>query len=246
MWLVALQQQLPQELQAGCQAGWAVANGKPLYNTVQQYHGAPLIAVLLAPMAQPIGGPPSEVLVPLVMLLWYLLSVLSWALAVATIPRLGPDISNSKLYSSAMLLILPLAFSLTQGRADMLVVTLLLLSLAELRADRSSGAGLLLAAACTLEILCLVTILLSVNERDRRMLYATMIGLLLTLLLLPALVFGLERTSLLNRQYFQICWNQAGLLPVCTAHLVAIWCSSKQISPSLSETDNEVTYSKAA
>lgn len=246
VWLVVWRQELPQELLAGCQAGWAVANEKPLYLTVQQYHGAPLVAVLLAPIAQPVEGPLSHVPAPVVMLLWCLLGILAWIVAVITLQRLGYYLNNTKLAVAALLLLLPLILSLTQGRADILVVALLLVSLAELRSNRSSGAGLLLAVACTLEILCLVTILLSVNERDRRQLYATMVGLLLTLLLLPALVFGLERTSLLNREFFQICWNQTGLLPVSMAHLLAIWCSRKQHSQSTGTVDSELPFSQAA
>jgi hypothetical protein len=245
MWLVAWQQQLPSELETGCQAGWAVANGKPLYNTVEQYHGTPLIAVLLAPLAMPVAGYSRELTAPLVMLLWYFLCMLAWVLAVLTVQRLDSGGNRFRYCLTPVLLLLPLGISLTQGRTDMLVVTLLLLSLFELRASRSSGAGLLLAAACTLEIFCLVTILVSITERDRRLLYATMIGLLMTLLLLPALVFGLERTSLLNQHYFRVCWNGAGLLPVAMAHLLAIWCI-RQRTISVDSTVDEVKYSNAA
>jgi hypothetical protein len=245
MWLVAWQQQLPSELETGCQAGWAVANGKPLYNTVEQYHGTPLIAVLLAPLAMPVAGYSRVIPAPLVMLFWYILCVVAWVLAVLVVHRLDAGGSRARYYLTPLLLLLPLGISLTQGRPDMLVVTLLLLSVFELRANRSSGAGLLLAAACTLEILCLVTILVSITERDRRLLYATMIGLLMTLLLLPALVFGLERTSLLNQHYFRVCWSGAGLLPVGMAHLLAIWCI-RQRAISADVGVDEVKYSNAA
>jgi hypothetical protein len=205
--LAGLRSELPAELSAGCQAGWAVVQNQPFYTEVPAYHGSPLVAIVLAPVGQPPQRGLAWVPVTLVLLAWLGLCLLAWLVCWYFVSGMDRPLQT-------WVVLLPLGTSLWLGSPDILIMALLLASTHERIHHRSSGAGLLLAAAATLHPICLLLLLQCVVKPDRLYLHATLLGLFLTLLLLPALVFGLEGVSLLNRHYLRNCWSITGALPI--------------------------------
>ncbi|HMO34545.1 MAG TPA: glycosyltransferase 87 family protein, partial [Gemmatales bacterium] len=197
---------LPDRLYAGCQAGWAVAHNYPIYSNNLPYISAPLIAVLLVPVGLQNDQPSVWFRNETLLFIWFCVCTVSWFLCNVLL-HISKE-TKSYWVKASLLLLLPCIVSLLQGSPDMLVIVLVLAAWHEWRADRQGGAGLLLATAITLQPICILLLLIALRKQNRQIVYSTMLGLLLTLLLLPALIFGLERASLLNREYLQRCWGE--------------------------------------
>ena len=91
-WQAAENAHLPAGLQAALHASWAVRTGGNPYDALDRslFHGPPLAALSLVPLAQPpFGEVRSEVVpAPLALLIWYLFSITLLAMSVHGLAQL--------------------------------------------------------------------------------------------------------------------------------------------------------------
>ncbi len=202
-----------QELQSALQAGWNVLHDKGMYDSsANEFHSPPLLAIAAIPFGYPANGIEDSQAVPypLTRALWFYLNVLCLWLATHWLAGLvePANVTPRRWWLNRLLplllLIVPLAASLQTGTADgllLLVVAALTLGLVR---RQYFATGLALAGAICLQITAVVLLFVPIWRRDRVMSFGTVFGLLLSLLLLPGLYFGLQRTNRLNEQYVEV------------------------------------------
>jgi len=202
-----------QELQSALQAGWNVSHDKGMYNSSSnEFHAPPLIAIAAVPFGYPSDGTSDSQAVPypLTRALWFYLNVLGlWLATHWLVGLIEPSTVTSRRWwlnrlLPLFLLIVPLANSLHAGTADGLLLLIVAALVVGLVRQQYFAAGLALAGAICLQITALVLLFVPIWRRDRTMSLGIVVGLLLTLLLLPGLYFGLQRTSRLNEQYVEV------------------------------------------
>jgi alpha-1,2-mannosyltransferase len=218
------------DLEVFLRAAWAVRSGDDLYTTTDSkgfhYHYPPLFAILLTPFADPPRADLAawRVPYPLTVACWYVLSVALLAVGVhwlaTTVEETGPGGALTRpvrgrrrwwqLRVFPVLACLPAVGScLGRGQVSILLVFLLCgLTVAVLR-GRSGQAGLWLAAAICLKVIPAYLLVYPLYRRDGRCLAGCAAGLVLSLAIVPAVVFGPVRTL----SYYAE-WNDVLVRPV--------------------------------
>lgn len=199
------------------QTGWNVQQGREVYaSSVHGFHHAPLVAILVAPFGSPQQGDSHAVPVVLTRMLWFLLNAGALSLAIHWIVKLLEQRSTSNSSSITALrwwlhrlvplglLLNPITTSFQAGNANGLLLLLMASLLKNLVHQRSLAAGMTIAGAIFLNLWAVVLLFVPIWRRDRAMTMGILLGLFLVYLLLPSLVFGLQRTSRLNEQCVEV------------------------------------------
>lgn len=212
---LAIESTPSQVLQSSLQAGWNVLHDKGMYDEQPRvYRGPPLLAIAAAPFGNSADGSGASDTVPypLTRALWFFVNVLCFWLAthwlVCLLETKDSPISPSRWWLHRLLplflLIVPLADSLQEGFADGVLLLVIAALLVSLTRRQFFATGLALAGAVCLQVTALVLLFIPIWRRDRVMSLGIVCGLLITLLLLPGLIFGLQHTNRLNEQYFSV------------------------------------------
>jgi alpha-1,2-mannosyltransferase len=202
------------DLDVYLRAAWAVRSGADLYAITDDngwhYHYPPLLAIALAPLADAPAGYNRAGMPPFWMsvLLWYALSIGFLAIAIESLSRAleearqqpgKPVVVGSLRWWSVRLLPLviclpPVGHTLMRGQVNLLLLCFLALMASAYLRGHSWRAGSWLAAAICLKIIPAFLLIYPVWRRDFRSLIACAIGLGLGLGLIPAAVFGPQKT----------------------------------------------------
>jgi alpha-1,2-mannosyltransferase len=210
-------------------AAWAVQTRRDIYSTMEErglhYHYPPLLAIALAPLADPpIGsGEPGYVPFAVSVALWFCLSVGCIAfgahrLASALEARAAewgrpPPARWSRSWWALRVIpcvaCLPAsAHGLSLGQVTPLLMLLCCSTAAALLRRRSFEAGAWLAGANCLKLIPVFLLLYPLWRRDRRMLIGCVVGMLLGGVAVPAAVLGPARAASYYRE-----WVEALVLP---------------------------------
>jgi alpha-1,2-mannosyltransferase len=210
----ALQHTRKGDLNVFLRAGWAVRSGADLYAVTDDngfhYHYPPLLAILAAPLADPPEGADHAGMVPysVSVAVCYLLNLVLLAFAVHQLARALEWTSGrfrwnwpvgSRGWWTLRLTpifgcLIPLGHTLSRGQVNVLLLALFSGFLADLLYKRHFRAGLWLSGAICVKIIPIYLLLLPAWRRDVRCLAGCGAGLLLGLILIPALFLGPMRT----------------------------------------------------
>jgi heptose I phosphotransferase len=197
------------DLDCFLRAGWAVRTGGDLYSVTDDngfhYNYPPLLAVLVAPLADPPAGADRAGMLPFGVsaALWYLFNLACLALAVHLLagalergcpPRPGSRRWWALRFWPVLACLVPVGHTLMRGQSNLLVLALLAASLAAQLSGARFRAGLWLAGAACLKIFPAFLFLFPLWRRDRRCLAGCACGLAVGLLAIPAAGRGLGRT----------------------------------------------------
>lgn len=208
------------DLNVFLRAGWAVRSGADLYAVTDDngfhYHYPPLLAILAAPLGDPPAGADRGGMVPyaISVAVCYLLNLFFLAFAVhhlaqaleQTIGRTGvspvgrfgwPAGSRgwwALRLTPILACIIPIGHTLSRGQVNVLLLALFAGFLADLLNRRPFRAGLWLSATICIKIIPVYLLLLPLWRRDGRCLAGCAAGLVLGLIVIPALFLGPTRT----------------------------------------------------
>ena len=196
-------------------AAWAIRANTDLYGITDDnewhYHYPPLLAILMAPLADAPAGADRTGLLPYAVsvAVWYLLSVAFLIFAAHHLARAAEECSAdpylrapprwSRRWWALRLLpltaCLPAALcTLAHGQVNLLLLAVLCAMAAAFLRRRSGQAGLWLAGAICLKLIPLYLLIYPLWRRDLRCLAGCAAGLFIGFALIPAVVMGPERT----------------------------------------------------
>ncbi len=197
---------------------WAVRSGEDIYDVADEkgfhYQYAPLLAILMTPIADPPAGVDRAWVLPypVIAAVWYILNVVFLAVAVhwlasaleggASRPRdgrwwmlrLGPVLVCQQ----------PNGHTLMRGQVNLLVLLLLCGMVTATLRGRRLQAGLWLAGAVCLKLIPAFLLLYPVARRDGRCLAGCVLGLVVGLGVIPAAVFGPARTTTYMQEWASV------------------------------------------
>ncbi|HEX5270670.1 MAG TPA: glycosyltransferase family 87 protein [Gemmataceae bacterium] len=205
-------------------AAWAVRSGEDLYaitdNNGHHYHYPPLLAILLAPLADP---PPGRTIdwalgYRASVAAWYVVSVaclvlaLHWLASALEESLYGPGDRPRRggrawwaLRAVPLVGCLPaVGGALMRGQVDFLLLLLLCGMTAAALRGQSVRAGILLAAAISVKVFPAFLLLYPLWRRDRRWLVGCAAGLVLFLGVLPAAALGPARAAAYAREWYEV------------------------------------------
>ena len=210
-------------------AAWAVRSGADVYSITDEkglhYHYPPLLALLMAPLADPPPGVPRTASLPFAASvgLWYLFSVFVAFQSVHTLANALTDTSRPLATAIGprwsrgwwMLRIIPLlvclpylGHALVIGQVNVLWMALTCWMAAALLRGRSFRAGFWLSAAICLKVIPAFLILFPLWKRDGRFLGGAMSGLIIGLVIIPVAFLGADRAWQTGQR-----WTEVMLLP---------------------------------
>jgi hypothetical protein len=225
----ALLQRRMTDLGVFLRAAWAVRSGADLYTVTDDkgllYHYPPLLAILLAPLADPPGGAAGvgRAAFAVKVGLWYGLSLLFLVLAVGSLagalesasPALAARTRPAGSRRWWALRVLPvlaclpaLGHGLALGQVNVLWLALVCGMAAATLRGRPWRAGCWLAGAICLKVLPVFLLLFPVWRRDLRCLAGCLLGLATGLAVIPAAVLGPGRALAGVRE-----WSAVVILP---------------------------------
>jgi hypothetical protein len=197
-------------------AGWAVRTGADIYDVTDvncwHYQYPPLLAILVAPLADPPAGAARDGMLPFAVSvgIWYVLSMVALALAIHVLASalespLYVKVGCSRWWQWRMYPFLVCIFSigstLMRGQVNLFVLALLAAMIAALIRARSFRGGLFLAGAICIKVIPAFLILVPLWRRDGKCLAGCAIGLTLGLGAVPIVVFGPARTLEYYKEY---------------------------------------------
>ncbi len=193
-------------------AAWAAREGEEQLYAVTcdngwHYHYPPLLAILMAPLADAPRGAarPGAVPYEASVAIWYAFSLLCLCLALhvlaSALEETSPDplvrrqpIGARRWWALRTLPLLaclaPVGGSLVRGQVTLLLLALLCAFIAATVRGRRGTAGLFLAGAICLKIIPAFLLILPLWRRDGRCLGGCAVGLVLGLVVVPAAAFG--------------------------------------------------------
>ncbi|MBI2903608.1 MAG: DUF2029 domain-containing protein [Candidatus Methylomirabilis oxyfera] len=199
------------DLDVYLRAAWAVRAGVDLYGIADDhgwhYNYPPFLAILLVPLADPPPGQDRSGTIPfpVSVALWYAFSVLCLALGTHWLASaLERGSSDSRVRAvplwcrrwwalrvvPVMVCLAPIGATLQRCQVNLLVLALLCGMVAAALRGRRFAAGLWLAGAASIKVFPAFLLLYPLWRRDLRWLAGAALGLVLTLAVLPAAVFG--------------------------------------------------------
>jgi alpha-1,2-mannosyltransferase len=211
----ALQNTRKGDLNVFLRAGWAVRAGADLYavtdNNGFHYHYPPLLAILAAPLADAPAGADRTGMLPYAVsvAVCYLLNLLFLAFAVHHLARALEQTTKGQFpltwpigsrgwwalrMTPVLACVIPLGHTLSRGQVNLLLLALFAGFLADLLRGRRFRSGLWLAGAICIKIIPAYLLLLPLWRRDGRCLAGCAAGLVLGLLVIPAIFLGPSRT----------------------------------------------------
>jgi hypothetical protein len=203
------------DLNVFLRAGWAIRTGADLYAVTDDngfhYHYPPLLAILLAPLADSPTGADRTGMLPysISVALCYVLNLICLAFAVhrlagaleekATDPfpfsgRPGSRDWWALRWLPVLACIIPIGHTLMRGQVNLLLLALFAGCLADLLRGLRFRAGLWLAGAICLKIIPAYLLLLPLWRRDGRCLAGCAAGMAIGLALIPLIFLGPART----------------------------------------------------
>lgn len=211
----ALQRTRKGDLDVFLRAAWAIRANGNLYTVTDDngfhYHYPPLLAILLAPLADPPAGAERTGMLayPLSVAICYILNLLCLFFAVHRLagalerrsagrfPLTWP--SGSRGWWALRMVpilacVIPIGHTLMRGQVNLLLLALFAGFLADLLDGRRFRAGLWLAGAICVKIIPAYLLLLPLWRRDGRCLAGCAAGLIIGLALIPLLALGPTRT----------------------------------------------------
>jgi hypothetical protein len=213
------------DLSVFVRTAWAVRAGEDIYTITDEngfhYHYPPLLAILMAPLADPPPGVDrgDSLPYPATVALWYLFNLLCLALAVHWLARPLEEVSSQaavrsqpagcqRWWNLRMLPVLaclpPIGHTLMRGQVNLLLLLLLAGTAAALLRGQSWRAGLWLAGAICLKVIPALLLLVPLCRRDWRCLVGCALGLVVGMVVIPAAVFGPDRTRNYYREWTDV------------------------------------------
>lgn len=220
----ALQRTRKGDLNVFLRAGWAIRSGSNLYTVTDDngfhYHYPPLLAILLAPLADPpVGVDRTGMLAyPVSVAICYVLNLLCLIFAVHRLAAALERASTGRFalrwppgsrgwwtlrMGPVLACVIPIGHTLMRGQVNLLLLALFAGFLADLLDGRNFRAGLWLAGAICVKIIPAYLLLLPLWRRDGRCLAGCVAGLVLGLAVVPLLVLGPTRTIACYRDMTQ-------------------------------------------
>ena len=197
----------------GCyvRGAWAVWSGARLYDVVENngwhYNYPPFFAIMLVPMADP----PTELLpAPFVpykaaVALWFFFSLACLAYAIHTLARAIEENSNDPDLAQQprgcrrwwalrivplVVCVIPIGHTLMRGQVNTLILAMLCAMIAAYLRKHDFRAGLWLALATSIKVIPIYLVVFPLARRNWRALAGWCLGLEITLVVLPFLVWG--------------------------------------------------------
>jgi hypothetical protein len=216
-WRSAFLQRPMTDLQVYLRAAWAVRTGENIYtitdNNHWHYHYPPLLVILAMPLADAPPNADRTGLLPfsVSVAIWYWLSVvlliagvhsLAGALEPHTAPW-SPRWWGLRFWPLAVCLS-PLLATLVRGQINVMVVALICFAGAAGLRGRSWRSGLWIALAICLKVIPGLLLLYPLRRRDYRCLGGCVLGLVLGMVVVPALWFGPERAVTCYTDWFNV------------------------------------------
>jgi hypothetical protein len=202
------------DLDCFLRAAWAVRSGADLYSVTDDngfhYNYPPFFAILLTPLADPPAGADRASMLPFAVsvAIAYVLNLILLLLAVhwlaSALEQTIPGWARRPRWTAAwwglrigpiLLCAVPLGHTLMRGQANVVVLAFVCAGLAAILRGRSFRGGFWLAGAIAIKIFPAFLLLFPLWRRDRRCLLGCAAGLALTLLLIPVLTLGPDRTT---------------------------------------------------
>jgi hypothetical protein len=240
------------DLAVFARAAWATRNGVDVYSITDDkglhYHYPPLLAILMAPLADPPPGASTVRSVPFAFTvgIWYVLSVGLAFLGIHTLanaltdssPQLTKTIGAKGSRGWWALRVIPLlacllymGHALVIGQINVLWMALTCWTCAAILRGKRFKAGLLLALAICVKVIPALLILYPLWRRDRRCLAGATSGLVLGLVVVPVLFLGMTESWHVARK-----WADVMLLPVMglgndlsrDQELLGVWSTHNQ------------------
>jgi hypothetical protein len=203
------------DLNVFLRAAWAIRAGADPYAVTDDngfhYHYPPLLAILLAPLADPPAGADRTAMLPyaISVALCYVLNLICLAFAVHRLAGAIEEKARGRLPLSGrtgsrgwwalrwlpvLACIIPIGHTLMRGQVNLLLLALFAGFLADLLRGRNFRAGLWLAGAICLKIIPAYLLLLPLWRRDGRCLAGCAAGLAIGLAVVPLICLGPART----------------------------------------------------
>jgi hypothetical protein len=200
----------------GCyvRAAWAVRTGNDVYEVTDNswhYNYPPLLAILMAPLADPPPGADTAGFVPfavsaavvyilsLVFLFWGVHSLASALEQSSCHPEVRAQPRGCRRWWALRVLPIlvclpPIGHTLMRGQVNLLVVALFCAAVAAVLRGQRLRAGLWLSGTICIKIYPAFLLLFPLWRRDGRFLAGAALGLVLELVLIPLAVFGPGQT----------------------------------------------------
>ena len=216
----------------GCYArgAWAVRTGADLYDVTcdndWHYNYPPLLAILMAPLADPRHGADAAGMTPYAVsvALWYLFSLACLFLAVHALARAleqrspDPGVRDQpagcrrwwalRLYP-VLICVAPVGQTLMRGQVNTLVLALLCGILASMIRGANFRAGLCLAGAACIKVYPIFLCVYPLWTRNRRCLAGCLAGLFIGLIVVPVAAFGPAQTVAVYEKYVTVLLGPA-------------------------------------
>ncbi len=197
-------------------AGWAVRSGENIYQVSDERNGwyyvyPPFFAILMAPLAESPPGHDRSWMVPypLAVAFWYLFNIalLVWSVnkLAGALEQISPDqelraqpafcrrwwaLRVLPIYAC----IIPIGSTLSHGQTNLVILAMLAGMFAAIAQKKPLQAGLWMAGPICMKVFPAFLLIYPLWRRDIRCLAGCALGLGIGLGLLPAAVFGPERT----------------------------------------------------
>ncbi|MDI1266490.1 MAG: glycosyltransferase family 87 protein [bacterium] len=208
-------------------AAWAIQHNQDIYRIIDDngwhYHYPPTLATLLIPLSDPPHDKQSEsgwkTPYPLAIAIWYVASFLAFCLglhllagtleSVARRPAFRNPPPFSRIWWALRtwplaICIVPIGSSLGRGQVTPFVFLFLCAMIREWSRNRSGRAGLWLAAAVCIKVFPVFLLVAPLFRRDWTFLIGFAAGMLVGLVLVPALAIGFPTTLDLLSTYWDV------------------------------------------
>ncbi len=209
-------------------AAWAIRAGENLYKVSDtngwHYHYPPLLAILLAPLADPPESVtldadlrllPYPVSVAIwyaagVIIFWWALHLLAGAIEAASInTSLQKPVPFERRWwalrlTPALVCMAAIGYTLGRGQVNFLLLLSICGMCASMLRGRSFGAGAWLALGSCIKLYLAVLLLYPLLCRNRRLLFGFAAGMFAGLVLIPSITIGPERTALVYRDLYEL------------------------------------------
>jgi len=197
----------------GCyvRGAWAVWSGARLYDVVDNngwhFNYPPFLAIMFVPMADPPAsdGPAPFIPYALAVGLWFVFSLVCLAYAIHVLARAIEETSNDPKIRAQprgcrrwwalriiplMVCTIPIGHTLMRGQVNTMILAMLCAMIAAFLRKQDFRAGIWLALATSIKVIPIYLVVYPLARRNWRTLAGWCLGLEITLVVLPFLVWG--------------------------------------------------------